>query len=88
MHDLFLTCVGEIDLNDGYGTVSGDPDAQTWGAMLRALADAVVPEEPEPRQQDMTEEEFWQYDPTPRHERQRIRALLLAEAQRAEQVES
>lgn len=56
-------------------------------AEIRALADAVVPEEPEPRQQDMTEEEFWQYDPSPRHERQRIRALLLTEAQRAEEGE-
>jgi hypothetical protein len=55
------------------------PDREECAAMLRALADVVVPEEPKPHVFDDS------YTHGARDARLEIRALLLAEAERAEQ---
>jgi hypothetical protein len=53
-------------------------------ARLRAIADVVAPEEPAPIRDQYLTERFWFMVYTVWEERQRIRALLLAEAKRAE----
>jgi hypothetical protein len=58
------------------------PDREECAAMLRALADVVVPEEESPGF-NLGQSLAWQRWA----ERQRIRALLLAEAERAEKGE-
>lgn len=63
--------------------LSHECDAAAKAAEIRALADAVVPEEP-PIERTRYTIGRW----TRRDERQTLRALLLAEAEWAEQVES
>lgn len=78
MQEVFANDVGEID--DGYGTIFGDPDHTTWAAELRAVADWLVPEEPNLTREEAAELVLW----SEWMARIRLRDRLLAEAARAE----
>jgi hypothetical protein len=81
MADAHDADVGTVE--DVYGNeYSGTPDERTYAAMLCAIADRVVPEEwlPEPDEESMMDMRVWEAV----SQRQRIRRLLLAEADRAE----
>jgi hypothetical protein len=77
-------------MHEAYWRVAGcdgfDPPASPdcYAAELRAIADVVVPEAPSPSRWQYRTERFWFMVYTAWEERQRIRALLLAEAERAE----
>ena len=61
---------------------------QCWAAEIRALRDWLVPEEPRVFRPDCTLDEYEEARVFYRHgERQRLRALLTAEAERAEKGE-
>ncbi len=67
-----------IDVLNASCKGAAPPSDFAWRCYLRALVAEVLPEEPPPEVHwEEPEALFW-------HERQRIRALLLAEAERAE----
>jgi hypothetical protein len=82
MHDALVNDVGTAEDCEG-NEYLGTPDSLTHSAIIRALRDWLVTEEPEPYMPDYPDTNQaapWLYW----NERQRLRALLTAEAERAE----
>lgn len=85
LDQVFHQDVGEIDLGDGMGTVSDDPDAGTWAAIIRAVRDRIVPEEPKPSGMQPAGYTYSAME-IRRNERQRLRSILTDEADSAERA--
>lgn len=83
LDQIFHQDVGEIDLGDGMGTVSGDPDAGTWAAIINAVRDRMVPEEPKPSGMQPAGYTYSSIE-IRRNERQRLRSILTEEAEQAQ----
>lgn len=64
-----------------------EPDAEDWQVVIRALADWLVPEEPEPQGSGLPFPEYSDgYESGKYNARQEIRRLLLQEADTAREV--
>lgn len=74
---------GTIQYSNGTPPVLGEPDHFTWAAEIRALRDWLLPEEEPLNEEEISDLVIWS-----RHrQRERLRAILTAEAERAESGE-
>lgn len=87
MHQAHLDEAGMIRYTTGSQPVLGEPDRFTRAAEIRAVRDWLLPEEPPPHRGMRPGGTNLTYQETLSVERQHLRALLTAEADRAERGE-